>query len=96
MAADYISQYIEKQGAYTFYPIAEDHRQYFFQSLGDGIALTIESVVDDVWFVWETLKEVVEGLRLYLVEGRRFRQCYFNVDDGEGLIASGFLGKERE
>ena len=94
VAEDYIHQNIEEFGAHALYPIGPDNRQEFFKSLGDGIKLEIVNILPDEFFTWGTLDEVVEGLMIYLIQGERYRQCYFEFDDGNGIIGSGQLVKE--
>ena len=91
---DYIAEQVERQGAQTLYPVFPNVGQQLYKSLGDGIHLVIKNVFDDQLFTWGTLHDVVKGLQLYLIDGRRFRQCYFNFHDFEGVIGSGQLGMD--
>ena len=94
MSKDYIAQQIDEQGAHAFYPITPNIGQLFYKSLGDGISLEIQSVLPDHFFDWNTVQDVVEGLSLYLISGRRFWQCYFNFHHAEGIMGTGQLARE--
>ncbi len=59
--------------------------------------------VIDMWninqrfFTWGILENVVEGLWLYLVEGRRYWQCFFELRDGPGnSIGGGGIVRDEE
>ena len=75
----------EDHGRTSVYPVqAGIGRQVFYQ-LGFGIQITINNLEeDDLFFTWQQLYEVVEGLRLYLVQGGRSYVTYFQFWNGPG------------
>ena len=89
MAADVIAQRIEVVGPQTLYPISGANRQSFHQDLGDGVELVIEKAFPDLFFTWGTLRDVILGLNMYLIDGRRFWQCYFNFADDFSIVGTG-------
>lgn len=57
--------------------------QNFEWTLGDGFYFQISSVADTGrYFTWGQLKDVVEGLRLYLITGDKYYATAFNFWDG--------------
>ena len=79
VAADQVQGQITIHGAHSWYPfLAGEQQQYTFELGGDGIRLTIVSIDYPFGlFSWGDLRDVLVGLRLYLVDGHRPRQTYF-------------------
>ena len=87
VAEDYIDEEIENlphiPGFEPLYPAAGGLNQLFYKTLGDGIVLMVRNNVEaGKMFTWEELRDVVVGLRLYLVDGRRFWQTRFKFYSG--------------
>lgn len=63
---------ISGRGAIEQYPIdpQEAYRQTFGDTLGDGFELSITNMIG-FYFTWGMLRDVLEGLMLYLVVGKR-------------------------
>lgn len=63
--------------------IADEQR--FGWTLGDGFHFRILSFRGTgIYFTWEQVKNVVEGLRLFLIVGERYYSTTFNFWDGPG------------
>ena len=73
----------DAHGGNTVYPLDAHGRQIFAQ-LGFGIQLRIENVAPQPLFTYRMLYEVVEGLRLFLVVGKRNCEVWFKVWNGLG------------
>jgi len=72
-------------GPDTVFTNLDGGRQEFYCDVGDGIDLFVLS--GGKWngggyFTWGQLRDVLEGLRRFLVEGNRFYECYFMFWDG--------------
>lgn len=78
VAEDFVDQRIEELGRDVLYPPTGTGMQEFIYDIGDGISLLIWNVKVGMYWTWGTLKDVIEGLRLYLIVGERFRRTYFN------------------
>ena len=85
----FIAQQIENQGAATAFPIHGLGTQYFHKSLGDGVQMEVWNLDVQSHFTWGMLKNVIDGLQLYLVEERRYRQCWFEFHNGPGGTIGG-------
>lgn len=60
-------------------------RQRFGWTLGDGFYFVVSNVeYTGIYFNWGNLKDVVEGLRLFLIVGERYYATAFNFWDGPG------------
>ena len=73
----------DAHGGNTVYPL-EPHGRQVFEMLGFGIQLRVENVAPERLFTYRMLYEVVEGLRLFLVVGRRNWEVRFWVWNGVG------------
>lgn len=73
----------DAHGGNTVYPLDANGRQIFAQ-LGFGIQLRIENIAPQPLFTYRMLYEVVEGLRLFLVVGKRNWEVWFKVWNGLG------------
>ena len=61
-----------------------ENRQNFGWTLGDGFHFEMHNIKGSgTFFTWEQLKDVVEGLRLYLMVGERYYATMFSFWDGE-------------
>lgn len=78
LADDWIDQQIGGLGRVAIYPPMGDGRQEFTYEIGDGIGLSIWNFRKWDYWTWGVLKDVVEGLRIWLIEEGRERRCYFN------------------
>lgn len=71
-------------------------RQRFGWTLGDGFHFYIRNVErSGRYFTWEQVKNVVEGLRLFLIVGERYYATAFSFRDGPGswwMMSLGFGG----
>ena len=67
------------------FPVSAGGVQKFEYDLGDGIGLLVQNANTGRHFTWEVMRDVLVGLRIYLIEGRRFRQTYFNFWTGAEL-----------
>ena len=89
VAEDYIDEEIENlppaiPGFEPLYPPEGGYYQSFSKTLGDGIVLMVRNNDEaGKLFTWEELRDVVVGLRLYLVNGGRFWQTEFKFYNGE-------------
>ena len=83
VAEDYVDEEIGNlppvaPGLEILYPIEDFVYQSFHKTLGDGIGILVENYWRaGKFFAWDDLRDVLLGLRLYLVEGRRFWQTEF-------------------
>lgn len=59
-------------------------KQRFQWTLGDGFTFLVWNSKSGNYFTWEQLKHLVEGLKLYLVDGDRYYSVAFNFWDGPG------------
>ncbi len=87
VSQDYINQQIENHGAHAVYPFAAG--QTFVKSLGDGIYIAIWNLGFQYAFTWGLLGNVIEGLWLYLAEGGRPWQCWFEFRNSVGGAMGG-------
>lgn len=77
-------------------------RQKFGWTLGDGFYFVIRSTKNTGrYFTWGQLRNVVEGLRLFLIVGERCYATVFNFWDGPGWwwknpLGSGGFGVEKD
>jgi hypothetical protein len=78
VAEDFVNQGVEAVGRQSTYPPTVDGWQRFAYDLGDGIELWVENLAPGLFWRWGSLKDVLEGMRLYLIEGMRFRRTYLN------------------
>jgi len=65
--------------------------QEFGKTLHDGVSLEVWNDHQMAFFTWRALRNLVVGLRLYLVEGQRNYQCYFSFDEGGSTLGRGRL-----
>ena len=86
---DYVNEQIEALGAQTLYPVIGIGIQDFYKTLGDDVHIEIWNLDPQAFFTWETLKNVIAGLWTYLVEGRRYRQCWFKFREDGAAAAVG-------
>ncbi|MCJ1460741.1 hypothetical protein MMC28_011123 [Mycoblastus sanguinarius] len=91
VAQDWIAQQVEIFGPDMLFPHIDPQVQYFYKTLGDGILLEVWNARGEIFFTWESLKDAVEGIRLFVVVGQRFRRCYFKfgedgLDVGQGML----------
>ena len=86
VAADQVQEQITIHGAQGWYPhLANDQQKYVFELGGDGIRLSIVSLDYPFGlFDWGDLRDVLLGLKLYLVDGNRPRQTYFKFYENFG------------
>jgi len=75
---DLIDRAIEEAGPQVVYPPTIAGWQYFHYDLGDGLILSVWNLQAGRYWTWGTFKNVVEGLRQYLIVGEKFRRTYFN------------------
>lgn len=81
-----IQEGIDQFGRHTLYPQGP-HLLQLYSQLGFGIEIRIHDIRETPHlFTWQNLKETVEGLRLYLVEGKRFYETHFMFWNGPGLF----------
>lgn len=89
VAEDYVDEEIGNlppapPGLVALYPVEEHYYQIFENTLGDGIGLLVENNYNaGKFFAWDELRDVLLGLRLYLVEGGRSWQTEFKFYIGE-------------
>ena len=78
---------IERDGA-DFFPGIDGLEQKIGWSLGDGFTFVLHNnyEVVDQFFTWQQARNVVEGLRLYLIVGERFYATEFAFWDGPRLF----------
>lgn len=86
-----IAEAIEIEGEDAFPGLDPDHRQRLGYTLGDGFWLGMQSVKDS-HFTWRQLRNVVEGLRLFLIVGERNYCTKFAFWDGPGSWSRQKLG----
>ena len=87
-----IKETIEAIGPHHILPVSPNGEQEFYRELGDGIEFFVQNVRPFEYFTWDTLGEVVEGLRLYLIVGERYRQTYFNFwEEDAGPVGTGCI-----
>ena len=72
-------------GPDTVFTKLDGGRQEFYYDIGDGIDLFV--LGGGKWngggyFTWGQLRDVLEGLRRFLVQGNRFYECCFMFWDG--------------
>lgn len=79
-----INESIEVDGEHAYPPIdLAQSQQLYLWTLGAGIYIVIENVKGSGrYFTWGQLKNVVEGLRLFLIEGQRYYKTAFTFWDG--------------
>ena len=76
--ADHISAQMQRHYANPLLPEGK-----FRWDMGEDLAFSVNSVSSSPvshQMTWGVLSDVVEGLRLFLVEGRRSRECHFRVE----------------
>ena len=77
--ADHVKTQIEAQGgAAALIP-----QEGFTWDMGDQQAFTVTSETSSPishQITWGVLSDVIEGLKLFLIEGKRPRECYFRVE----------------
>ena len=97
VTVDYLNERIAglQPGALNLYPVTQLHEQEFSKDLGDGISLHIQNHYEvDRFFTWEELRDVVVGLKLYMVTGGRNWQTQFRFYNGDypASFTQRFLG----
>ena len=78
VAGDFVDQSIEEVGLQVVYPPTAAGLQEFVYEIGNGLKLRIWNSVLRQYWTWGTLRDVLDGLRLFLIVGERFRRTYFN------------------
>ena len=76
--ADHISTQMQRHFANPLLPEGK-----FDWDMDEDLAFSVISVISSPashQMTWGVLSDVVEGLRLFLVEGRQSRECYFRVE----------------
>lgn len=76
--ADHISAQMQRHYANPLLPGGK-----FDWDVGEDLAFSVMSLISSPvshQMTWGVLSDVVEGLRLFLVEGRRSRESYFRVE----------------
>ena len=76
---DYLDEQIKTFGADTVYPVEGLGTQHFSKTLGDGVHVEVWNLDYQARFTWGILADVIEGLWLFLVQGLRYWQCWFEV-----------------
>ena len=77
LMADHISAQMQRHYANPLLPGGK-----FDWDIGEDLAFSVMSVLSSPvphQMTWGVLSDVIEGLRLFLVEGRRSRESYFRV-----------------
>lgn len=77
--ADHVKTQIEAQGGAA--ALIPQHG--FTWDMGDQQAFTVSSETSSPishQITWGVLSDVIEGLQLFLVKGKRPRECYFRVE----------------
>lgn len=87
----FIDEVIKEFGPGQLVRVQANGMQRVDYELGDGIEFAVQNCRPGEYFTWDTLRDVVEGLRLYLIEGQRYRQTYFKFYDWpfRGSVALG-------
>lgn len=90
----FIDQGIENYGLEGYPGIVQlTGIQEFGYTLGDGCHFYIRNVKGSGrYFTWEQARNVLEGLRLYLIVGERFYATSFGFWDGPGTLGNSPLG----
>ncbi|KAL6718766.1 hypothetical protein ACLMJK_003000 [Lecanora helva] len=70
-------------GAQAPYPVMGLGEQYFHKSLGDDVHIEIWNLEYQDYFTWTVLRNVLRGLSTYLIDGKRYRQCWFEFSNGQ-------------
>ena len=96
LANDTIYQHITDEGAGAFvdWLNPEGTRQQFVEVLSNEVVFGFLGLIDGPRFTWGQLRDVVRGLYLYLVVGRRFWETDFQVTEGSrfaGLFGLGSM-----
>lgn len=78
VAEDFVDREIEAVGRQGVYPPEASGWQRFAYNIGDGIELWIENIAPGLYWTYGTVKDVLVGMRLFLIEGMRFRRTYIN------------------
>ena len=82
LMADHISAQMQRHYANPLLPGGK-----FDWDMGEDLAFSAMSVLSSPvphQMTWGVLSDVIEGLRLFLVQGRRPRECYFRVENVVG------------
>ena len=110
LTKDFIQRGINVHSRHALFPASgNDHRQHFLESGLGTVELFITDFRDGTPFSWGDVWDVVEGLRLYLLEGGRSFETYFTFWEeppsapyplyrrlGQGFIKRGSPPVERE
>ena len=84
VAAAYVDEQEKKHGGNA----PGDHEVDY--DLGEGIIIHVESL--DI-MSWNELDTVFRGLKLYEIEAKRYRQCYFEIFEGDDASIHRNLGR---
>ena len=76
---DYLDEQIKRIGEDAVYPVEGLGTQHFSKTLGDGVHVEVWNLDYQARFTWGILADVIEGLWLFLVQGSRYWQCWFEV-----------------
>lgn len=80
VAGDSVDLIIEEEGRQGLYPPSVTGIQEFVFDIGNGLELRIYNSQLGLYWTFGTLRDVIEGLRLYLIVGERFRRTYFTFE----------------
>lgn len=92
-----LKEQVDIHGAEAIYPTGGLGAQWFFKTLGDGVVIEVCNMDHQRSFRWGMMENVVEGLWFFLVEGGRYRQCFFEFREGPGnSIGGGQIVRDKE
>lgn len=78
VAGDFVDLSIEEVGPQAVYPLSATGLQDFIYDIGNGVKLRIWNSNLGIHWTWGILRDVLNGLRVFLIVGERFQRTYFN------------------
>ena len=82
-------------GPNTLWPLYADGLQQIDYDLGVDVRIFIQNTKSGRYFSLKTLQDLVQGLHIYLIDGKRYRETFFNFFDGAGRSPVGMGCIER-